>query len=43
MVSKISEEELMEWIKKSCEEQGKPIYVHELSAISAIVTLLKSG
>jgi len=43
MVSKISEEELMDWIKKSCEEQGKPIYIEEPSAISAIITILRSA
>ena len=43
MVNKISEEELMEWIKKSCEEQGKPIYIEEDSAISAIVIILRSA
>jgi len=43
MVSKISEEELMEWIKKSCEEQGKPIYVQESAAISAISTIIRSA
>jgi len=43
MVSKIREEELLEWIKKSCEAQGKPIYIEEDSAISAIITILRSA
>jgi hypothetical protein len=43
MVKKISEEELIEWIKKSCEEQGKPIYIDEPSAISLVTTILRSA
>jgi len=43
MVNKISEEELMEWIKRSCEAQGVPIYIEESSTISVITTLLRSA
>lgn len=43
MVKGISEEELMEWIKKSCEEQGIPLLVSEPSAVIAIATILKSA
>jgi|GEM_PF-5483447 len=43
MVKKISEEEISDWIKKSCEEQRKPIYIEEPSAISAITTILRSA
>lgn len=43
MVKKFSDEEVMEWIKKSCKEQGKPIYIDNPSVISPISTILQSG
>lgn len=43
MVSKISEEELMDRIKKSCESHDKPIFLEEPSVVSVVVTILRSA
>ena len=43
MVSKIEEEELIEWIKKSCGEQGKAIYIEDPTLISQLVVLLRTS
>lgn len=43
MVNKISEEELMDWLRKSCEAQGKPLYIEDVNSISAVLVILKSS
>jgi len=43
MVNKISDEEMMAWIAKSCEDQGIPFYVEGEEAILRISTILRSA
>jgi hypothetical protein len=43
MVKKITEEEMMEWLKKSCQESGVPIFIADPGAITSVVTILKSA
>ena len=43
MVSKIDDEELMEWIERSCEDQHIPVFSEEACAISAITMILRSA
>jgi hypothetical protein len=43
MVKKVSEEEILEYIKESCEMQGLPLHINDDATLSAIAQILKSG
>jgi len=43
MVKKITQEEIFEYIKESCEAQGLPFYVQNEAVMTAVAVILKSA